>query len=1070
MPAVRGLEDYLRTLEIVEARPLHELQNTTIGIDVFQWLRSNNFICRESLHSALGGLPVTLEKQVHEQLNKFHEWRMTPLFVFNGLKYSQNARAPFSSSRSRKYAAKRKQAWKSMENNNVEKAMELFSQISGYVSVSAQDDLIRIFSRWNALIPEKNRSLQRGDAAASADLENHDQNAQNGEQAQPRPQGQESQENNVYRPISWFRAPYYAASQMAYLESQEEMLHAVCGGCDLLMFGGEKVILNIDFGTSSFEVVDLEKVLFALKVELNPYCFVDTCLLSGFDASRTFEPLTLSSAPPASLDSHHHHGYHSHQHNRRGKEPGGRGGGGGMRRNFSFSHSLDMVQRKGSGLRVIHEFLCTFNDAASSSSYNSNMSASTLASAVSTRSLRSVGAQSQRSMKSSKSAYTLSTYQRKHKVSTRAASGHIDKMLQHMLVAPNENVEDTINNNTSAAAAVGGVGGDEEDEKMENPKYREYLDLYRVVRKRVCNAKVLSFNGETKLYQPFRWMNEQIQKQKKEQLKTQQSEQELNAEEQREIERRQEVEAMRKRDGGGAAPAAAAAAGGDGIRNAEAMDSDANAEVVNDVDDDGDVGVDDGGNEHNIPCNVYRLLGVGILSTFLPSAILGGHLIDTTPLIDSRELEQAMNNVLPLRTRILCIFQHAFSTQRMVSLQRWFEPNRDKELKYDTTWTSQWVRNYRQCIRVLFDANVRGLWRERNISLVTPLKILLEANAKKDLLDIKDEDDEEDDKTAPIRMPALTTISEVLTAAYCGTLITLGLVRERGALSKVAHALAKINKFEFETILALEMLQKEDLSEKAFTLIDENGKEFQIDTFSSHHHPQQHGHGGHQQHHHHPQPHVNQQMIHRRRTLRLLTRCCSLLPMRPFIDGKREWTSKLSHSLAAFNHVTTVYHTNLRNSIESAICWFYCHIDNGVRPHQNVLISPAFLKELALSLKQLPPEPCSAMGVLIEQFVLRFADINWNTVKKLPDTQKYKMITVEFEQLQRQFPVFNKTQFAIQNCMQFFYQICTLVKELGDAQILRNAVVQQFENAYEYLRELGVWDAICFMEVNQHKM
>ena len=283
MPAVRGLEDYLRTLEIVENRPLHELQETIIGIDVFQWLRSNNFISKEALHSALGGLPITLEQQVHQQLFQFHKWKIHPLFIFNGLKYSQNARAPFSSSRSRKYAAKRKQAWKCMENDNISKAIDLFSQISGYVSISAQDDLIRIFSRWNAMIPQRNKSLR---AQYFVRLKEQSDNEEKQKREIPEP--------NYFREISWFRAPYYAASQMAYLESQEEMLHAVCGGCDLLMFGGEKVILNIDFKTARYEVTDLDQVLYALGVDNDPYCFIDTCLLSGFDASRTFEPLTLN--------------------------------------------------------------------------------------------------------------------------------------------------------------------------------------------------------------------------------------------------------------------------------------------------------------------------------------------------------------------------------------------------------------------------------------------------------------------------------------------------------------------------------------------------------------------------------------------------------------------------------------------------------------------------------------------------------------------------------------------------------------------------------------------------------
>lgn len=299
MPAVRGLEDYLRTLEIVEQRPLNELENCIIGVDVFQWLRSNNFICSEALHSALGGLPLTLEHQVHKQLFKFHEWKIQPLFVFNGLKYSQNARAPFSSSRSRKYAAKRKQAWRAMESD-VHRSKELFAQISGYVSVSAQDDLIRIFSRWNALIPQRNQQLR-------AQWLKEAESKENGESINvPEP--------NYFRPISWFRAPYYAASQMAYLESQEEMLHAVCGGCDLLMFGGEKVILNIDFLNCVFEATDLDRVLFALSVDRSPYCFIDTCLLSGFDASRTFEPLTMADLQSLKADANSTKRSRQHRH------------------------------------------------------------------------------------------------------------------------------------------------------------------------------------------------------------------------------------------------------------------------------------------------------------------------------------------------------------------------------------------------------------------------------------------------------------------------------------------------------------------------------------------------------------------------------------------------------------------------------------------------------------------------------------------------------------------------------------------------------------------------------------
>ena len=62
------------------------------------------------------------------------------------------------------------------------------------------------------------------------------------------------------------------------------------------------------------------------------------------------------------------------------------------------------------------------------------------------------------------------------------------------------------------------------------------------------------------------------------------------------------------------------------------------------------------------------------------------------------------------------------------------------------------------------------------------------------------------------KLPEFRHISQLLTAAYCGTLLTLNYIRDNGSLSNVAKSLAKINKFEFETVLAIEMLQKEDLT------------------------------------------------------------------------------------------------------------------------------------------------------------------------------------------------------------------------------------------------------------------
>merc|ERR1711997_281911 len=191
---------------------------------------------------------------------------------------------------------------------------------------------------------------------------------------------------------------------------------------------------------------------------------------------------------------------------------------------------MGKVLKKGCGIDVINEYLCTFNDAASISSYNTNFSVSTYQSlgGQSTRSLRSIGGKSTRSMKSTRSAMSVRGHQQITDQSSRNASGNIDKILQHMLTATNENDDNgrdyglTQNNLNN----LNNINEEDDDQKMENPKYREYLNLYLVVRNRVCNAKVLSFNGETKIYSPFKWMNEQLKEQKKEQLKEQQNKKE----------------------------------------------------------------------------------------------------------------------------------------------------------------------------------------------------------------------------------------------------------------------------------------------------------------------------------------------------------------------------------------------------------------------------------------------------------------------------------------------------------------------------------------------------------------
>ena len=680
---------------------------------------------------------------------------------------------------------------------------------------------------------------------------------------------------------------------------------------------------------------------------------------------------------------------------------------------------------------MIEEYLCTWNDAGSTSSWNSNYSAGTVASMQSTRSVRSVGGRSVKSFKSTRSAVNFRSYQQKTGQTQRGATGNIDQILQRMLGPSNES--------ESQPLTMGAV--DEEDEKNENPKYKEYQKLYRIVRDRVCNAKVISFGGETKIYRPFKWMNEQIEKEKAAQLRLQKTQEEKKEDDEKEHDEGEDKEPPMER-------------------------------------------LDD-----KVPSNAYRLLGVGVLSTFLPSAILGGHCIDTTPLIDSNELSNAMETTLDLRMKICNILQNAFGIETTVSLQRWFQPNRDRVMEYDAKWTEQWVADYKRALKVLFQ-DLDAVDAKAQISLVTPLTMLAQGNRRSSRRNKKSKQKRTPSSEAftASGMPAVRHISQLLAAAYLGTLLTLKHVDSDCKMRGVAVALSKVSKFEFETVMAIDMLQNEDLSAHCFTLIDENGKEYKIDG---------------------PQgisaangaTEISGKMLKDQRSMRVLTRCCCLLPMRPFTDGKKPWESTLSHSLAAFNHVSTAYYHGIKCSIEACITWLYCQIQadaagnvvdvdaeetketeqntasTGSTPLQRakrsnaIITSPSFLKELALSLKQSPPEPCTGMGVLVQKFVTEFAKLDWEkTVSKLSDEKKSEILKGVMDSLRAAFPAFTRHRFAIQCCMQFFYQICTLVKQLGDAEVLKPKMVIQFEDAYEYLREMGIWDAVYFMEVTQTKM
>lgn len=85
---VNGLREWASAARLIEGAPLKQLENRTIGIDAEDYIDKilNSPQTREPLLSALGGNPFTIDTILAEHLAVFKEAKITPFFVFNGLR------------------------------------------------------------------------------------------------------------------------------------------------------------------------------------------------------------------------------------------------------------------------------------------------------------------------------------------------------------------------------------------------------------------------------------------------------------------------------------------------------------------------------------------------------------------------------------------------------------------------------------------------------------------------------------------------------------------------------------------------------------------------------------------------------------------------------------------------------------------------------------------------------------------------------------------------------------------------------------------------------------------------
>jgi hypothetical protein len=225
---------------LINTENLSALENARVGVEGNQWVR--NLPLSEPFQVATGGVPLTLLSIISMELEKFKQWKIKPVFVWNGLNIPRKDRPLPTNADVR--VNKRNKAWETYFSGDIAKASELF-QSEKNIASNFVGNIIKYFYE---------------------------------------------------KKVESFRAPYNSWAQLYYFlvgtkPYPTSYVHAVYGGTELLLFGAPTVILDINFEQKTFTWVDLNQILDSLK--LTHEQFVDAALLAGlpvFELS-TFPPI-----------------------------------------------------------------------------------------------------------------------------------------------------------------------------------------------------------------------------------------------------------------------------------------------------------------------------------------------------------------------------------------------------------------------------------------------------------------------------------------------------------------------------------------------------------------------------------------------------------------------------------------------------------------------------------------------------------------------------------------------------------------------------------------------------------
>ncbi|ORZ10080.1 PIN domain-like protein [Absidia repens] len=235
---IRHFEIFTGERRLIETVAVSQLKGTRLGIDGNYWLRK--ILVKEPSLSAMGGTPFTLRQSIENELKHFKANNIQPVFVFPGLSLIRKSK-PFSNEDTR--PGHRAAAWEFYEKGKLDAAMSKFANGGGF---HLPDVLNLVFYI----------------------LRQHK--------------------------VEFIRAPYSPWAQLAYMHNHpRQIINAIYGGDELLMWNVDRIITAIDFTKGNYQTVNKKTVLGDLRVSEEQ--FLDICILAGFEYCPTFPPLSAIS-------------------------------------------------------------------------------------------------------------------------------------------------------------------------------------------------------------------------------------------------------------------------------------------------------------------------------------------------------------------------------------------------------------------------------------------------------------------------------------------------------------------------------------------------------------------------------------------------------------------------------------------------------------------------------------------------------------------------------------------------------------------------------------------------------